>query len=292
MPHINTKGLVSFSRRPKDIYYFYKASFSQESVLHIATHDWLSRTGVTTGATGPDGKLSVVQPVAVYTNLRVVELFVNKKSLGVKSVVSLRQVSWDVPFEDGLNVLEARGRTSQQELTDRVEVRFFPRLSALADTSIPFRELAVNVGSTSQYTDAAGVVWDADQPYAPGSWGYTGGGPANTTKNILGSPDDPLYQTVRQGIASYRFDVADGRYAVELCFVEHRDLQPGQRVFSVSLNGNPVITNLDLVKEYGASRAQARTFQVTANRRQGVTVQFSASRGEPVLSAIRIRKLK
>lgn len=292
LPHVNTKGLITFSRRPKDIYYFYKASFSRQPVLHIATQDWLSRTGANTGATESDGELSVVQPVQVYTNLRVVELFANKKSLGVKSVGPTKNVTWDVPFQNGLNLLEARGRTSDQELADHVEVRFLYRSSTLADPLVPFRELAVNVGSTSQYIDAAGLVWEADQPSARGAWGCTGGAPASTNRNILGSADDPLYQSVRQGITSCRFDVPDGRYEVELRFAEHYSQQPGERVFSVSLNGNSVIANLDLVKERGALRAEARVFQVNATDRQGVTIQFSASSGEAVLSAVRIRKLK
>lgn len=293
MPHINTKGLFTFDRRPKDIYYFYEATFASAPVLHIATHDWLNRTGTNPEMTGPHGKRgpAVVQPVAVYSNLSAVELFANSVSLGVKQVGPTKQVTWNVPFQDGLNTLEARGRTSGRELRDRAEVHFLVRPSRLADPLIPFRELAVNVGSMSQYIDAAGLVWEADQPYASGSWGYTGGAPANTNRNILGSTDDPLYQTLLQGLASYRFDVADGKYEVELRFAEPNPQPPGDRVFSVSLNGKPVIANLDLVRSHGALRAWAQTFPVGAAHGQGVTVKFSASRGEAVLSAVRIRKL-
>ena len=242
--------------------------------------------------TAADGKPFVVQPVEVYSNLGEVELFANQKSLGVKSVGPTRKVSWGVPFEDSLNVLEARGRTSGHELTDRAEVRFVHRSSMLSDPLVPFRELAVNVGSSSQYIDAAGLVWDADQPYTRGAWGCAGGAEASTNRNILGTADDPLYQTARQGITTCRFDVRDGRYEVELRFAEHYFQRPGERVISVSANGISVIADLDLVKEHGALRAGRRIFQVNAIHRQGVTIDFSASRGEAVLSAIRIRKLK
>lgn len=294
MPHINTKGLFTFDRRAKDIYYFYKAAFSSTPVLYIATHDWLSRTGtnpVTTGPHGKRGRPVVVQPVSVYSNLSVVDLFVNSVSLGVKPVGPTKKVTWNVPFQDGLNTLEARGRTSGRELRDRAEVRFLVRPSRLADPLVPFSELAVNVGSTSQYIDAAGLVWEADQPYTSGSWGYTGGAQTSTTKNTLGSADDPLFQTLMQNLVSYRFDVADGRYEVELRFAEPYFQHPGERVFSVFLNDRPMIANLDLVRSYGALRALTRTFAVSAAHGQGVTVKFSASRGEPVLSAVRIRKL-
>jgi beta-galactosidase len=101
-----------------------------------------------------------------------------------------------------------------------------------------------------------------------------------------------LYQSVRQGLTACRFDVPDGGYEVELRFAEYLSQQPGERVFSVSLNGNSVIANLDLVKEHGALRAETRKFQVNATHSQGVTIQFSASSGEAVLSAVRIRRLK
>lgn len=291
LPHLNTKGLFTFSRQPKDIYYFYKASFSREPVLHIATHDWQSRTGTNGGATGPYDTLSSVQPVEVYTNLREVELFANQQSLGAKVVGPTRQAGWDVPFREGINVIEARGRMGSQKLTDRAKVRFLYRSSTLADPLVSFRELAVNVGSPSQYIDAAGLVWEAEQSYTRGAWGCTGGAPGSTSQNILGSADDPLYQSFRQGLTSCRFDVPDGRYGVELGFAEPLLREPGERVFSVSLNGKPVIANLDLVKEPGALHANTRLFQVNATRRKGVTIEFSASRGEAVVNAIRIRKL-
>jgi beta-galactosidase len=291
-PHVNTKGLFTFNRQPKDVYYFYKASFSRAPVLHIATQDWLRRTGANPVVTAPGDKRLIVQPVTVYTNLSVVELFVNAKSLGIRSVAPAKRVTWDVPFRDGLNVLEARGPANEGQVTDRAEVRFSYRPAKLADPSFSFHELAVNVGSTSQYVDAAGLVWEADQEYAPGGWGHTGGAPANTKSNILGSADDPLYQTLMQGLASYRFDVPDGNYEIELRFVEYYFQQPGERVFSVSLNGKPVIVNLDLVRRYGALTARAQTFTVRAARNQGVIATFNPSREEPLLSAIRIRKLK
>ncbi len=291
LPHLNTKGLFTFSRQPKDIYYFYKASFSREPVLHIATHDWQSRTGTNGGATGPYDTLSSVQPVEVYTNLREVELFANQKSLGAKVVGPARHAAWDVPFREGINIIVARGRMGNQELTDRADVRFLYRSATLADPLVPFRELAVNVGSPSQYIDAAGLVWEAEQSYTRGAWGCTGGASGSTNLNILGSADDPLYQSFRQGLTSCRFDVPDGRYRVELRFAEPLLRTPGERVFSVSLNGKPVIANLDLVRDSGALRANVRLFQVNATHKQGVTIEFSPSRGEAVVSAIRIRKL-
>jgi beta-galactosidase len=276
-PHVNTKGLLTFDRRPKDISYLYQATFSNTPVLHIATDDWQQRTGVE------------VQPFEVYTNLPTVELIVNQKSQGMKQVDHQRAV-WNVVLNDGPNLIEARGHRAGRTLIDRAEVRFRSRPIKLAATRKPFRELAVNVGSTSQYLDAHGRIWEADQRYAPGEWGYEGGSTTSTNRNILGSPDDPLFQTMRQGLTAYRFDVPDGSYEVELRLVEPYFDEPGKRVFAVLLNGRLVLEKVDLVKNYGAAVARSQTFPVHATRKQGVTIHFQASSGEAVLSAIRISR--
>jgi beta-galactosidase len=197
-----------------------------------------------------------------------------------------------VPFVDGLNVLEARGRSGIRELSDRADVRFFYRAANLADPKVPFRELAINVGSSAQYTDAAGLVWEADQPYVAGSWGYIGGAAAENTQNLLDSADDPLFQSSRQGLSQYRLDVPEGRYEVELRFAESRFQTPGERVFSVSINEKLEIGDLDLVKNQGFLRAFAQTSQVDVVAGQGLVITFNASRGESILGALRIKKLK
>lgn len=292
-PHVNKKGVNTFDRQPKDVAYYYKARFSAEPVLHIATREWLTRTGAnpeTKPTGGKDG--SVKQPVLVYTNLSEVELFINGVSLGTKPTATTREATWQVPFTNGVNTIEARGQFHSQNISDNVAVRFIRRASVLADPSVPFAELAVNVGSGAEYHDAGGVIWEADQPYTRGGWGHVGGNADRSNRNILGSPDDPLYQTFLHDIKEYRFDVPDGSYEVELRFVEHLHQKPGARVFSVLLNGKTVIENLDLFKSHGGMRAATQTVRTDAARGQGMTVQFKPGAGEPVLSAIRIRRLK
>jgi beta-galactosidase len=292
VPHLNTKGIFTYDRKPKDIYYYYKALFSAEPVLHLATRDWAIRQGAKPSDQSDHGEQPLSQPVEIFTNLSAVELFINGKSLGSKLVNTSRHTSWDVPFRSGLNLIEARGRAGSRTVSDKAEVRFIYRAAFLADPSVPFDNLAVNVGSNAQFIDAGGAVWEADQPYKLGGWGYIGGAPGTATQNVLDSTADPLYQTVRQGLKAYRFDVPDGRYEVQLYFLEHRFTKPGERVFSVSLNGKTVIDKLDLVKEYGWQRAASRNFQVSVEQGQGVTVDFAGVVGDPVLSAVLVRKLR
>jgi beta-galactosidase len=210
-PHVNKKGLFTFDRQPKDVSYLYQASYSSKPVLRIATREWSRRTGTNRTKMGV-GPQSVKQPVTVYSNLKTVDLLVNGKSLGVKQLGSGRSAVWEVPFRDGVNVIEARGNPGTQQLSDRVEVTFTYRAARLADAPPAFPPLAVNVGSASQYIDRTGLVWEADQPYEPGGWGYLGGTPDKIIENIQGTEDDPLWRSFRRGIQRYRFDVADGNY--------------------------------------------------------------------------------
>jgi beta-galactosidase len=60
------------------------------------------------------------------------------------------------------------------------------------------------------------VTWLPDQPYSEGGWGYIGGKAVQTQTEIHLTADGPLYQTVRDGMDAYRFDVPNGRYEVEL----------------------------------------------------------------------------
>lgn len=290
VPHLNTKGIFSYDRKPKDIYYYYKALLSPEPVLRVATRDWATRAGAGAHSTG--GEQLVTQPVMVYTNLPAVELLVNGNSLGTKPADASRYMTWDVPFRAGTNVIEARGRAGGRIVSDKTEVRFIYRAQAPADPSARFESLAVNVGSNAQFVDAHGTVWEADQPYRPGGWGHVGGVPGSATSNVLDSPDDPLFQTLRQGVKAYRFDVPDGSYEVELRFLEHRPTKPGGRVFGIALNGKTVVEALDLAKDYGEMRAVSKTFQVSAARGQGVTIDFNPVAGDAVLSAVLIHRLR
>jgi beta-galactosidase len=51
IPHMNQKGMLTFDRRPKDVYYLYQANWSTKPMLHIATREWLRRSGGVAPAT-------------------------------------------------------------------------------------------------------------------------------------------------------------------------------------------------------------------------------------------------
>ena len=102
-------GIVDSCGFPKDNFYYYKAWWGREPVLHLFPHwNW-----------------TVGQKVNVWchSNLDRVELFVNGQSQGVRDVVPYNHVEWDVVYAPGS--IEARGykngrlvSTVRRETTD------------------------------------------------------------------------------------------------------------------------------------------------------------------------------
>ena len=95
-PSINSQfGIVDMCGFPKDNFYYYKAWWGSEPVLHLFPHwNWEQRNGEPI-------------PVWVHSNLDSVELFLNGKSHGSQNVKPNTHLEWKVPYEPG--VLEARG---------------------------------------------------------------------------------------------------------------------------------------------------------------------------------------
>jgi beta-galactosidase len=291
MPYTNNKGMVTWDRKPKDVYYLYKANWNPEPMVRIASRSWTHRAGTNSSASYGKGPAPVMQPIEVYSNLDRVELFLNGRSLGSKTPDDVRSATWQVPFIQAENVIEARGKQSGRTISDRLAIHFTYRPSKLDDPSVPFHQLAINVGSRAQFTDGE-LVWEGDQPYRPGSFGYIGGEAKMFDKDlaIRGSSQTPLYFTYRSGIDGYRIDAPNGDYDVELLFAEPSALAPGERVFQVAINGKTVIPRLDLAAQDGVANAAPMTFSTSVEDGKGMTITFHAIHGAPILNAIRVTR--
>jgi beta-galactosidase len=108
-------GILDLCGFPKDIYYYYRAWWSGEPVLHIFPHwNWLGRNG---------------QPIDVwcFSNCAAVELSLNGKSLGRQSMPPNGHLEWRVAYAPGK--LEAIGYDAHgaQTLTAVVETTGAPR---------------------------------------------------------------------------------------------------------------------------------------------------------------------
>ncbi len=80
---------------PKDNFFYYRAWWRPEPMVHLFPH-WTWE--------GRDGEAI---PVWVHANVDRVELYLNGRSLGSKTVVPNRHLEWSVPYAPG--VIEARG---------------------------------------------------------------------------------------------------------------------------------------------------------------------------------------
>ena len=95
-PSINSQfGIVDMCGFPKDTFFYYKAWWGKEPMLHLFPH-W-----------NFEGREGEEIPVWVYSNLEEVELFVNGKSLGSQKVPQLGHVEWKAKYAPGS--IEARG---------------------------------------------------------------------------------------------------------------------------------------------------------------------------------------
>jgi beta-galactosidase len=117
-------GIVDIAGFPKDRFYLYQSQWRAEPMVHLLPHwNW------------PPEYAGKPIPVRAYTNAESVELFLNDRSLGVRTFASARDfhLSWQVPYAPGtLRAVAKRGGAVVAE--HRVETHGTPaRLELRAD---------------------------------------------------------------------------------------------------------------------------------------------------------------
>jgi subtilisin family serine protease len=139
-----------------------------------------------------------------------------------------------------------------------------PNLTVPVMLIVPGYQALVNAGG-GIYSDAAEDMWAADKMYAAGSWGYVNHSsrPGNTKRNIAGTPDQPLFNTMRQDPHEYRFDgLVEGVYEIRLRFAEISNTRPGVRLSDVMAEGGYIMTAHDIAAEVGTFRADEHVFYI------------------------------
>ena len=102
----NNKGLVTIDRKiKKDAFYVYKAYWSDEKFVHIASKRFAIRS---------DEKINI----KIYSNMEKVKLFVNGICLGEKEGEKIF-VFENVSLNMGANYIKAVGITEDEEISDR-----------------------------------------------------------------------------------------------------------------------------------------------------------------------------
>ncbi|MDF7808856.1 malectin [Pontiellaceae bacterium B12219] len=193
------------------------------------------------------------------------------------------------------NAFEFVGTQSESTETEIATLRLLPnigtpsafyRIAISPATNSPPSNLvrAINCGGGT-FSSTSGIIYEADTLFSGGGVdAFSGNAVANTD-------DDPLYNTARSksGFAGYNIPVTNGNYTVMLQFAETYWTAANKRIFSVSIEGIPVIQNLDLFATApGKWVAYNRTFPVAVSDGM-LSISFSASANNPLINAIVIQ---
>lgn len=105
---INDKGLVTFDRKVrKDAFFFYKANWNAEPMIHIAGKRNLPQS-------------NKIKELMVFSNLENLELFVNGKSVGKAKPDKYSIVKWkELTLQQGRNTIEVVGKSNKNIIRDK-----------------------------------------------------------------------------------------------------------------------------------------------------------------------------
>ncbi|HTD97708.1 MAG TPA: glycoside hydrolase family 2 TIM barrel-domain containing protein [Mucilaginibacter sp.] len=311
-PHVNTKGMATSERVPKDVYYYYQANLLKRPFIKIGSHNWSLRGGV------EDKNGVCTQPVEVYSNLPEVSLWLDGKLID-KQPVHDKVAVFNVPFKNGTDVLKASSSVNNSNYEDLITVNFQMQPHELQNAVLPFKEINISLGDKRFFIDdKLQQVWLPEQPYSLGGWGYVGGHVFSmkgsslqkygTNKDIWGTDYDPVYATQRVGLSDFKLDVPDGKYEVSLLFAEllskkEREELPynltnstqkddvAERNFDILINGKKVIESLGSDNYLEPLRAFSTKVMINVTDGKGIDINFKPIKGEAILNGLQVKKI-
>lgn len=307
----NYKGLVTPWEEPLDVYYMYRANYVSAKVdpmVYIVSHTWPNRFDKRRRAT-----------IEVYSNCDSVRLYNDAGEdafLGYKLKGKIGTHFIWVARDIHYNVLRAVGYYQGKQVAEDVIVlnnlERAPHFDNLYQDAKPILKGAdgytyiyrVNCGG-DDYTDEFGQKWATDNTNFSHSWAesFEGLNPylasqRTTNDPIRGTRDWKLFQSFRFGRhkLNYQFNVPDGKYRVELYFIEpwhgtgggaYTDCE-GLRIFDVAINGKTVIDDLDIWAEVGHDHAFKQVVEAEAKNGKLVIDFPEVKAGQAIVSAIAI----
>ncbi len=269
---INTKGLVTYDRKiRKDAYYFYKANWTATPTVHVAGRRYVDRA-------------YPVADVRVYSNAPRTDLLVNDRVVGTLSACPQMICAWsNVALAAGANRVVARGVFPTGAVDDAIEWRVAPDAA---------RSVRIDSGALVA-PEIAGKRYGSDAFFDGGSFGdinaYSGYGPRPEKKVVAGTPEGAVAETYREGRFGYRVPLANGRYTVELSFVEP-SLAAGARQFDVVANGKRAIAALDIAAVAGAPLTRVTRRIVVGVTDGMLDLKFVPIKGDAIVSGIEITR--
>jgi beta-galactosidase len=268
---INEKGMVSYDRRVrKDAYYFYRANWNSAPTLHLV------------GRRYEDRSYAVID-IKAYGNVGKAKLSLNGAKPQTTSCTAGICVWRAMGLKPGDNTLVASADSGGRKISDSIRLTLSHRPGVVR----------IKAGDISGYADSAGTRYGSDLYFEGGHPGAIN--PPDTPENkrvTLPISDAPLFETYREGEFSYRIPVPEGRYRIELRFVEPHTAPNEDRSFDVLVNGEVKLTNLD-VKAAAGGALKPITRQIEAVAREGMLlVGFQPRHGQALVSALSITPLE
>ncbi len=269
---INTKGLVTYDRKiRKDAYYFYKANWTATPTVHVAGRRYVDRA-------------YPVADVRVYSNAPRTDLLVNDRVVGTLSACPQMICAWsNVALAAGANRVVARGVFPTGAVDDGIEWRVAPEAA---------RSVRIDSGALVA-PEIAGKRYGSDAFFDGGRFGdinaYSGYGPRPEKKVVAETPEGAVAETYREGRFGYRVPLANGRYTVELSFVEP-SLAAGARQFDVVANGKRAIAALDIAAVAGAPLTRVTRRIVVGVTDGMLDLKFVPIKGDAIVSGIEITR--
>ncbi|RZL42165.1 MAG: hypothetical protein EOP72_06605 [Variovorax sp.] len=283
----NTKGIVTFGRDVrKDVFFFYKANWTQTPVTYIAERRHTQRVYRTA-------------PVKVYSNASSTALRVNGVEVARKSAIEcpLRVCDFgEVPLAAGANAISAVGEHTGQTVTDAVTWTLAARNAT--NTYIAAGQLTSGfvsndplLGSNTYGSDKYFLNGELPPLSGRSTVGFSGAVAIAGLGTTAIPEGGRVWDMWREGPDfSYEVPVANGTYRVTLGFVEPTATAAGARVFNVAAEGVGRLANLDLFAATGAIRtATARSFDVTVADGR-LTLNFVGVTGRAIVSNIAIER--
>jgi hypothetical protein len=153
--------------------------------------------------------------------------------------------------------------------------------------------MRINCGAVEPYTDNADNLWAPDALMGPGKRLGTVDGMTvdRGDLGITGTDAPKVYETERYSMTEYKFAVPDGKYTLRLHFAETYDgiTGEGQRVFSVTINGQTVLKDFDVWKEAGGyQKPVVKEFKGIAATSGELVIGFGLNIQNPEINGIEI----
>lgn len=148
-----------------------------------------------------------------------------------------------------------------------------------------------NAPCTVQRVLARSSIYHDSKNYTWMPANFPGGTTTSTGDLAYDMLDRDLYSTVHYGDTSYTFtNLTNGTYNVILKFAEIQwpPINKGDRIFHVSINGQQVLNNFDILAQVPWRAALDKTFQ-TNTTNGTITVQFNSVKGDALIAGIAVQ---